>query len=129
MKTKYLFVFCIAIAATLFGQGIGEKQSKMARLSKAKMGEVTTGDGFEYFSGYLNTKVIPSNFLTIYSYQNIGEDPKLKIIGRNVNVDFPLSKMDEALSVYKGLVLAKVATDEKELEAIHKSVEKHLQTK
>lgn len=120
MKTRYLFVVCIAVASALLGQSLGEKQSKMAQLGKAKMAEVTPGDAFEYFSGYLDTEKLPRNFLTIYLHHSGGEEPQFKIIGHNVNVEFPVSKVDDALKVYKGLVLAKLAADRKEFDAIHK---------
>lgn len=76
-------------------------------LSKMKMGSVTTDEGFKYFSGYYDRNEFPTNFITIYTYKNIGGGQKLRIIGNTMDQTFSIFDIDAALSFYRSLVLKK----------------------
>lgn len=129
MRKGYMLIICLGIASLLFGADDGEKKSKMARLGKMKMEDVVAEEGFEYFSGHLDTAEIPRNLLTIYQFKNIGAVPKLRIIGNDISVDFPVSRIDQALEVYKLLVLQKVTSNQKERDRISRELEKYRKLK
>jgi hypothetical protein len=124
MKKGYILIICLGVASLLLGADVNQKKSKEARLSKMKLEDVATGDGFEYFSGHLDTKEIRSNFLTIYLFKDMGDVPKLRIIGKDVSVDLPVSRIDHALESYKILVLRKVAADQKERDRLSKEADR-----
>ncbi len=129
MNKRFCLITWIGVVSFMLGADTAQKKSKMDRLGQMKMRDVAPGDGFEYFSGYLDTGEMPSNYLTIYSFKNIGDVPKVTIIGHNINLDFPVSQIDRALKVYELLVQQKVTDDQRERDRLSKEIERHLREK
>jgi len=55
MRKAYILAIALGLASFMFGADVVEKKSKMKRLGNLKMKDVATVDGFEYFSGHLDT--------------------------------------------------------------------------
>ena len=80
---------------------------KQEILGEMKMRSVPTGEGFKYFSGYYDSGEFATDFVTLYTYRNVGDVPKLDIVGRNIFFTFTVSEIDTALAVYRAIILEK----------------------
>ena len=129
IRNGCVLLICLGVASLLFGADVALKKSKKERLGSLRMLDVAPIDGFEFFSGHLDTSELPWDFLTVYLFTNIGDAPKLRIIGHDVSVDFPVSQIDQALQVYRLLVLRKVTADQQERDRLSRELEKYRKSK
>lgn len=99
-------LFSASIALALFVVAVDlSAEDKETELGEMKMSEVPTGEGFKLFAGAYDRSEFPTNFITIYTYKNIGDVPRVHIVGRSVDEIYPVSELDAALSRYRNLVL------------------------
>jgi hypothetical protein len=64
MKKHAMTIMMVGITLLLFGDTESSRKEKQLRLMGTKMAGVITQDGFEYFSGYLDTSEYPQQFIS-----------------------------------------------------------------
>jgi hypothetical protein len=106
-------VLAVAMSRAI-GQGTTEPVSLPLVDERTPIADVTTKDGFRFFSGNADTvdfhtrKVSKwsgalSNYPTMYAFHKSGE-VRVKVLGRNCDEDFPLTQFDDAVKRYKALL-------------------------
>ena len=116
----FLLVILAASASTQVSKEAERRLDNIEEILKAReaahythdsVGEMTVKNvptflGFEYFSGHLAPKkdYVP-DFITMYTYRNYEERPKIRLVGKKVEQDFSIRDIDKALEMYRLLLL------------------------
>lgn len=99
--------FMVAMITALLDISYVLAEGRQETLNRMEMHSVATAEGFKYFAGIYDRSEFPTDFITVYTYRNIGDIPKITILGNTVEETFPVSEIDTALSFYRSLVLKK----------------------
>lgn len=105
MKTR-IALFCLLLPLLAFTADVPRRQV----LGTKRMDEVSTADGFAYFSGQLDEKKLSTDFPTIYFHED-GFGPTLTILANRMRADFSIDRMEEVFGIYRALVKAKAKQD------------------
>lgn len=113
MKTRTLLALflcqLLALASdTQWRRELGEK----------KLYDVAPADGFLYITGFLDEGEYHRDFPTIYFHSG----GTFTILASKVRADFPIERIDEALTTYKSLVLAKAKRDAESQQRIERQM-------